>query len=70
MKRLKSTNLRIDQQLLRRATQLGGHKTKREAMNAALEEYIQRRDQTRIIELFGRLPFDRDYNYKKQRRVR
>jgi Arc/MetJ family transcription regulator len=63
-----ATNLQIDQKLLVKAQRVGGHRTKRETVNAALEEYIQRREQARIIEAFGTVDFDPSYDYKKQRK--
>ena len=62
------TNLDIDQNLLARAKRAGKHKSKKEAVNAALQEYIQRREQARIIEAFGTVDFDPAYDYKKQRK--
>ena len=63
-----ATNLQIDEKLLVKAQRAGGHRTKRETVNAALEEYIQRREQARIIEAFGTVDFDPSYDYKKQRK--
>ncbi|QFP77593.1 type II toxin-antitoxin system VapB family antitoxin [Deinococcus sp. AJ005] len=48
-----ATNLQIDPQLLERALQVGGKRTKRETVNEALTEYIQRREQLKILDLFG-----------------
>jgi Arc/MetJ family transcription regulator len=62
------TNLAIDDQLLEEAQKIGGHKTKRATVTEALEEYIQRRKQSRILSLFGKVEFDPKYDYKKQRR--
>ncbi len=61
------TNLAIDDRLLEEAQRIGGHRTKKATVTEALEEYIQRRKQTRILELFGKVDFDPQYNYKKQR---
>jgi Arc/MetJ family transcription regulator len=63
-----ATNLDIDQKLLAQAKRVGQHRTKKEAVNAALAEYVQRRNQARIIELFGTIDYDPDYDYKKQRK--
>ena len=63
-----ATNLQIDDKLLVKAQRVGGHRTKKETVNAALEEYIQRREQARIVEAFGTVDFDRQYDYKKQRK--
>jgi Arc/MetJ family transcription regulator len=62
------TNLAIDDALLSEAQQVGGHRTKKDTVNDALREYIQRRRQTKVVELFGKIDFDGSYNYKKQRR--
>ncbi len=62
------TNLAIDDHLLAEAQRIGGHRTKKATVTEALEEYIQRRKQARILELFGTVQFDAKYDYKKQRR--
>ena len=62
------TNLAIDDQLLEEAQKIGGHRTKKATVTEALEEYIQRRKQSRIVSLFGAVDFDPSYDYKKQRR--
>jgi len=62
------TNLAIDDRLLEEAQKIGGHKTKKATVTEALEEYIQRRKQSRILSLFGTVEFDPGYDYKKQRR--
>lgn len=62
------TNLAIDDQLLAEAQQVGGHRTKKDTVNEALREYIQRRRQLQVLELFGKLEFDSNYDYKTQRR--
>jgi Arc/MetJ family transcription regulator len=63
-----TTNVTVDSQLLAEAQSVGGHRTKKAAVTEALREYIQRRKQSKIIELFGKVEFDPKYNYKKQRR--
>jgi hypothetical protein len=55
-------------QLIEEARVLGGHKTKKEAVTAALAEYVQRRQQREIIELFGTIDYDPAYDYKAERR--
>jgi Arc/MetJ family transcription regulator len=64
------TNLAIDDRLLEEALLVGGHRTKKDTVTEALEEYIQRRKQVRILELFGGVAFDPKYDYKRQRRRR
>jgi len=46
---------------------LGGHRTKRAVVEEALQEYVQRRKQLTITELFGTIEYEDDYDYKKQR---
>ena len=62
------TNLDIDDALLEEAKHVGGHRTKRETVNEALVEYIQRRKRRNLAELFGRVDFDSRYDYKSARR--
>lgn len=63
-----ATNLAIDDDLLTEALQVGGHRTKKDTVNEALREYIQRRKQAKVVDLFGKIEFDSGYDYKKQRR--
>jgi hypothetical protein len=62
------TNLAIDDRLLEEALRIGGHRTKKATVTEALEEYIRRRKQTRLLRLFGKIDIDPTYDYKKQRR--
>ena len=64
------TNLAIDDRLIAEAQRLGRHRTKRETVNAALDEYVRRRKQQGIINLFGTIEFDPGYDYKRERRKR
>lgn len=61
------TNLAIDDTLLKSAQEIGGLKTKKETVNLALKEFIQRREQEKIINLFGTIDYDKEYDYKKFR---
>lgn len=61
------TNLALDDGLIEEARRAGGHKTKREAVTSALEEYIRRRKQLRILDAFGTFDFDPAYDYKAER---
>lgn len=56
----KPTNLAIDDGRLEQAQELGKHRTKRETVNAALEEYIQRHQQQEILTLFGKVAYEED----------
>ena len=62
-----ATNLAIDDNLIEEAKIVGNHKTKKAAVTEALREYIQRRKQAQILKLFGKIDYDPDYGYKKQR---
>lgn len=64
------TNLAIDDRLIEEAKKLGRHRTKKATVTAALDEYIQRRKQMRILELFGTIEYEKAYNYKRERRSR
>ena len=59
-------DLGIDEHLIEEARRLGRHKTKEDAVNAALREYIQRREQLRILDLSGTVDFDPEYDYKPE----
>ncbi len=63
-----ATNLAIDDDLLTEAQRVGGHRTKKATVTEALEEYIRRRRQKQIVELFGKVDFDPGYDYRQQRR--
>ena len=62
------TNLAIDDSLLQEAKDISNHKTKKAVVTEALEEYIQRRKQFQITNLFGSIEYDESYNYKDQRK--
>ncbi len=62
-----ATNLAIDDQLLKEALVVSGLKTKKDTVNMALKEFVSRRKQQEILELFGKLDPDPDYDYKKGR---
>lgn len=63
-----ATNLSIDANLLDEALRISGLPTKKDAVNQALTEFLQRRKQREITSLFGNLPQDADYDYKKGRK--
>lgn len=64
-----ATNLALDDKLIDEVRKIGNYKTKKEAVTAALKEYIITRKQRKIKNLFGLIEYDTDYNYKKQRNV-
>jgi Arc/MetJ family transcription regulator len=62
-----ATNLAIDPELLNRALEVGGEKTKKATVNRALQEFIARREQERLLDLFGKLYWDDCFDYKRER---
>ena len=63
-----ATNLAINDQLISEAKKLGRHRTKKDAVNAALDEYVRRRKQQKIVSLFGTIDYDESYDYKRERK--
>ena len=63
-----ATNLAIDARLLLEALRISGHRTKKAAVSEALQEYIARRKQRKILRLFGKIDYDPSYDYKAARR--
>ena len=62
-----ATNLSIDPALIERALKLSGETTKKAAVTRALEEFIARRQQKRLLELMGKLEWDESFDYKSER---
>jgi len=62
-----ATNLSLDPDLLDRALEVSGERTKKAAVTRALEEFIARRQQKRLIDLMGKLEWDSAYDYKSER---
>lgn len=60
-----ATNLALDDHLIAEAQAIGGARTKKAVVTEALEEYIRRRKKTRITELFGKIEYYSEYDYKK-----
>lgn len=63
-----STNLDLDDNLIDEAKRIGGHRSKKDAVNEALSEYIGRRKQKGILKLFGKVEWDKGYDYKAARK--
>jgi hypothetical protein len=64
-----ATNLAIDDRLIDEARRVGNYRTKKEAVTAALDEFIRRRKQLEILDHFGTIDFDPEYDYKKMRQL-
>jgi Arc/MetJ family transcription regulator len=62
------TNLAIDDDLLLAAQEIGQQPTKKSTVTKALEEYIARRKRLKALDMFGKLEFDPNYDYKKDRK--
>lgn len=62
-----ATNLSIDPSLIDRALAVSGERTKKAAVTKALQEFIARREQKQLLDLFGKLEWDADYDYKTER---
>jgi Arc/MetJ family transcription regulator len=62
-----ATNLELDDRLINEAVALGKHRTKKDAVTKALAEYVRNLRQEKILDLFGKVDFDADYDYKRQR---
>jgi len=63
-----ATNLALDDTLIEAAVRVGKHPSKKAAVTRALEEYVRRHQQQEILDLFGTIDYDPDYDYKEQRR--
>ena len=62
-----ATNLAIDPELIELALKVSGERTKKAAVTKALEEFIARRKQKRLVELMGKLEWDESFDYKRER---
>ena len=63
-----ATNLALDDRLIEAARRAGGHKTKKEAVTAALDQYIKQHRRLKVLSLFGSIDFDPKYDHKAERR--
>jgi len=62
-----ATNLSLDPDLIQRAVEVSGERTKKAAVTRALEEFIARHRQKRLVDLMGKLEWDRSFDYKAER---
>lgn len=62
-----ATNLSIDPDLIERALKVSGERTKKAAVTKALQEFVARRKQKRLVELMGKLEWDKSFHYKSER---
>jgi hypothetical protein len=59
--------MKLDEKMVEEAVRLGNFKTKQQALNVALAEFVARRNRLRILELGGKIEFRPDWDYKKMR---
>jgi hypothetical protein len=62
-----ATKLSIDSKLIERAVEVSGERSKKAAVTRALQEFIARRGQKRLVQLMGKLEWDRSFDYKAER---
>jgi Arc/MetJ family transcription regulator len=62
-----ATNIQLDEELISEAQKLGNHPSKRATVEDALREYVQRRKQMEVVELFGQIDYDEAHDYKATR---
>jgi Arc/MetJ family transcription regulator len=61
------TNVKLNDKMVQQAVKLGRFKSKHQALNAALKEFVQRHNRLHILELAGKIDFDPQWDYKKMR---
>ncbi|MBD3867006.1 MAG: type II toxin-antitoxin system VapB family antitoxin [Acidobacteria bacterium] len=64
------TNLALDDDLVSEAKKLGNHRSKKDAVNQALLEYVSRRKRRKMLDLFEKVDWDERYDYKEDRKRR
>lgn len=62
-----ATNLSIDPDLIDRALRISGERTKKAAVTRALQEFIARRQQKKLLDLIGKLEWDASFDHKAER---
>ncbi|HPU02010.1 MAG: type II toxin-antitoxin system VapB family antitoxin [Firmicutes bacterium] len=64
------TNIVIDDKLMEQAMRLSGLSTKKEVVERALREFVERHSRKDLLELRGKILFDSNYDYKAKRERR
>ena len=62
-----ATNHSLDPARIERAVEVSGERTKKAAVTRALEEFIARRRQKQLVDLMGKLEWDKSFDYKAER---
>jgi len=65
-----TTNLALDDNLINEALSLGQYKTKKAVVTQALQEYIQRKKQLEILNIFNSVDYEDDFDYKEHRDIK
>jgi Arc/MetJ family transcription regulator len=65
--RVLRTNIDINNDLMQRAMLLSGSKTKKEAVELAMTEFVERRTRKNLADLRGKIEFAEGYDYKAAR---
>lgn len=63
-----ATHVALDTELLDRAVQVSGERTKKAAATRALQEFIARCEQRKLLDLMGQFDWDPAYDHKAERR--
>jgi Arc/MetJ family transcription regulator len=63
-----ATNLALDDKLIAEAVRVGRHRTKKEAVTTALEEYVKMKRRLGLLDMEGRIEYDPAYDSKAARR--
>ena len=62
-----ATNLALEDKLINEARRIGKHKSKKDAVNAALRDYIRSHKRLKLLDWIGKVEYYDDYDYKAQR---
>jgi len=62
--------LNLNDNLLQEAINLNPDMPIEKAIENALQAYLEQQKRLKIIDLFGSIDYDSDYNYKQQRAVK
>ena len=62
-----ATNLALDPELLNHALEVSGERTKKAVVTLALQEFVARREQAKLLDLMGSLEWDDSFDYKAER---
>lgn len=64
------TNIELDDELVEKAFEASGARTKRQLVHMALEALIQSRRKKDLMDLVGKIDLDPEFDHKKVRRTK